>query len=96
MDQATNTGSELADAVISSASAFDSILKDKKQKQDRLSYALARNELQTADMDARTALAEDQDWQTHDEKYSTAYKDAADQIIARAALQGLSLMILRY
>jgi soluble lytic murein transglycosylase-like protein len=90
MDQATNTGSELADAVISSASAFDSILKDKKQKQDRLSYALARNELQTADMDARTALAEDQDWQTHDEKYSTAYKDAADQIIARAALQGLS------
>ncbi len=76
------SGEALANAV----STFNQVLNDRKGKQDKLNYALARNELQQADLAAREALKDDEDWGTYDQRYSESYGTARDEIMGRYQL----------
>lgn len=75
----TGTGEALAKA----ADAFATIYGQQKTKDDRLNYSLAKNELLTADITEREKLREDEDYATYDERYSTGYNVARDEIYGR-------------
>jgi hypothetical protein len=86
LDRPSVGGVDLSEALNTAVTTFDSVMKERKAKEDRLNYGLARNEIQKADLEARDELAEDQDWATHDERYSTSFKTKRDEIMARYGL----------
>ena len=43
-------GVVLAEALSTAVTTFDGVMKERKAKEDRLNYGLARNELQRADL----------------------------------------------
>ena len=83
VDRPTGANAQVADALVSAASSFQAVLAENKAKDDRLNYTLARNEIQQADLEARSALVDDRDWQKHDEKYSGLFTTARDEILSR-------------
>jgi len=80
LDRPGTGGQGAAEALAIASAQFGDELEKKKQKNDALNYALARNEIQQADLMTRDSLAEDKDWQTHDQKYSERFKTAAEAI----------------
>ena len=86
LDRPSAGGVELAEALSSAVNTFDGVMKERKAKEDRLNYGLARNEIQKADLEARDELTDDQDWAAHDEKYTTSFSKKRDEIMARYGL----------
>ncbi len=76
------TGEALARAAGTAAEIYGA----QKAKTDRLNYSLAKNELITADLLERDKLVDDEDWATYDERYSTGYNAARDEIYSRYRL----------
>jgi hypothetical protein len=64
----------VASALERAAGTFTQMAIEHKQKDDALSYARAKNEYQIASIQEREKLKEDQDFDTHDERYRTAMK----------------------
>jgi hypothetical protein len=78
------TGSQaLAAEAMAAATEFSNILEAKKEKQDSLNYALARNEILSADIAVQAELADDQDWKTHDDRYTAGIQTRVDEIYSR-------------
>ena len=69
-------GMEQADALANAAATFANVMSERRQKQDAFRYANAKNDLLLADIQAREALKEDQDWATYNERYRTAMTEA--------------------
>jgi len=84
-----------AEAIAGALDTFNRVLTENQGKQDKLNYALARNELQQADLAAREALKDDEDWATYDERYSEAYGVARDEIMGRYTLNPRDRSILQ-
>ena len=83
VDRPSSGNVRTADALVSAATEFKNVMDQRQAKEDRLNYSLARNEIQQADLENRAALAEDQDWATHDERYSTGFNTSRDEILSR-------------
>jgi len=77
------TGSQAAAAALTDAiSSFNSILEAKREKTDKLNYALVRNEILLADLDERNKLADDTDWKTQGKRYGEGFKTRSDTILS--------------
>lgn len=87
VDRPAGTSSEVAAAWGDAVASFNSVLEEQGEKQSKLDYALARNEILLADLEERNRLAEDQDWSTHDKRYGEAFKRRVEAI--RAEYPGL-------
>ena len=74
------------EALVNAIDSFNNVLNEKRAKEDRLNYALARNELQQADIAARELLKDDEDWASYDERYSEGYNTKRDEILGRYTL----------
>lgn len=74
------------EALVQAVDTFNRVMEERKGKEDRLNYALARNELQQADLAGREALKDDEDWATFDERYSESYNTARDEVFERYKL----------
>jgi len=64
----------VADALSRAATTFTNMAIEHKQKDDALSYSNAKNEYMIADIQEREKLKDDQNFDTHDERYRTAMK----------------------
>lgn len=74
------------EALVQAVDTFNNVLKEKKGKQDRLNYALAKNEILQADIAGREALKDDEDWATFDERYSAGFNTTRDEILGKYQL----------
>jgi hypothetical protein len=63
---------EVADALANAATTFATMAIQHKEKDDALSYSNAKNEYLIADIQEREKLKDDQDFDTHDERYRVA------------------------
>jgi len=84
------SGIVLADALSSAVSEFDGVMKQKKEKDDRLTYALTRNEIQIAAIETEDEFAEDPDWATTDTRYTESFNKRREAIMAGATDKGMS------
>lgn len=64
----------VAEALSRAAATFTTMAIEHKQKDDALSYAHAKNEYLIADIQERDKLQDDQDFSTHNERYTEAMK----------------------
>lgn len=85
LDMPGNT-TATGDALTRAADTFANVLVDRKTKQDRLNYALAKAKILQADIDERQKLAEDEDWETHDKRYRTGIGTRRDEIYSKYKL----------
>lgn len=83
LDDPGTGSSQSADALSRAANTFAAVLEERQNKEDSLNYALARNEVQAADLLEREKLANDQDYATHDERYTNGFKTARELITAK-------------
>lgn len=94
VDRPNAGGVELAQEWQSAVQGFnDAYTADKKKKRD-LNYALARNEIQVADLEERDRLSEDPDWKTHDKRYGESLKGRVEEIRSRYDLDPSDAQIL--
>ena len=78
------TGSqEFAAAATAAAENFATALEAQKAKDDDLNYSLARNEMIAADLDARGKLEGDQDYKTHNDRYTEDFRLSREEIGSR-------------
>lgn len=78
------TGSqEFAAAASAAAENFSKQLEATKAKNDDLNYALARNEMIAADLDSRGKLVGDQDYKTHNDRYTEDFRTSREEIASR-------------
>jgi len=82
------------EAVAKAANTFAAIYGEKKRKEDRLNYSLAKNELLNADIAQREALRDDEDWHTYDERYATGYNTTRDEVYGRYSLSPDDMQLL--
>ena len=83
VDQVRPGGVEVAESVAQAASTFAQMYGEKKTKDSRLQYALAKNEIMGLDLAQREGLKERTDWDAFDEDYSTGFNTGRDEIMAR-------------
>ena len=83
LDKPSAGGVIEAEALSNAVSTFAGVLEEKKGKEDALNYALAKNDLISADLMEREKLAEDQDHATHNERYEAGYRTARDSVTER-------------
>lgn len=76
----------VADAVVTAADTVVATLTERKRQDDRFNYAMAKNELLTADIQNREALKDDKDWETYDERYRTGVRTDRDRITSEYQL----------
>lgn len=76
-------GLEVAEAVTNAARVFAQIYSDKQQKDSRINYALAKNEIMKLDLQTRRSLDERQDFENFDQAYTEAFTAGIDEITGR-------------
>ncbi len=76
-------GVAVAEAVAVAADNFAKLYGEKKQKDSRLQYALAKNEIVALDIAQRESLKDRDDFEQFDEDYSTGFNGGRDEIIGR-------------
>ncbi|KPK74241.1 MAG: hypothetical protein AMJ84_00190 [Acidithiobacillales bacterium SM23_46] len=86
IDLPDKSGVELADALNRSIATFVNMAAEKKQKNDRLQYALAKNALIDAELEEREALKDDPDTETHDRRYREATARRREEVFGRYAM----------
>lgn len=86
VDLPDESGLMIAESLASAASRFASLAGDKKAKDDRLNYSLAKNELLQADLAARESLNDREDFDNFDQGYTTTYQGRADDVLSRYSL----------
>jgi len=75
----------LADALSNAANNFAAVMAERKTKQDRLNYALAKNKILQADIEEREKLKGREDYENFDENYSTGFNTRRNEILATIA-----------
>ena len=69
IDAPAKSGLILAEAVERAAGNVVNLMVEKKQKTDRLNYALAKQEMMTAESVRRQEMKNDPDYETQDERF---------------------------
>jgi len=75
-----------ADAIERAANTFGQVMVERKVKQDRFNYSMAKQEFLTADLAQREALKDDRDYESFDEKYRTGLGADRDRITEKYRL----------
>ncbi len=70
----------IAEAVALAADRFATIMVERKDKQDKFNYSMAKQEYLTADLENREKLRDDTNWATHDERYLEGIRTDRDRI----------------
>ncbi len=83
VDPVHASGVELAEEISNAAQNFATMYGEHKQKDSRLAYALAKNEIEAAEIEQREALKDRDDFENFDEVYSTGFNSARDEILGR-------------
>jgi hypothetical protein len=76
-------GVEVAEAISNAAIVFAEAYGAKQQKDSRIHYALAKNEVMALDLQVRQGLKERQDFENFDEAYQTEFTTGYDEIRSR-------------
>ena len=76
----------MGDALANAANTFAQMAVEKKQKDDRLQYALAKDDLLEADMASREELKDRTDYDEFDNSYSTNFNTRRDEILGKYKL----------
>jgi len=85
VDRVHPEGVELAESVAQAAGTFATLYGQKKQKDSRLQYALAKNEIMALDLAQRESLKDRNDWEAFDTDYSNGFNKGRDEILGRHA-----------
>lgn len=94
LDRPGNAATITGDALANAAETFVAVAQEHKKKNDAFNYAMAKNELLQADIKEREKLKEDQDWQTHDERYRNGLKASRAEIFSRFNLDPTDAAVL--
>jgi soluble lytic murein transglycosylase-like protein len=94
LDKPDTSGVDMAESLSAAAANLQAVMEEKKGKEDSLNYSLARNEIQVANIEEQAALAEDQDWGTHVQRYEEKFKTRAQEIARRYNLNPNDAQIL--
>jgi len=76
----------VADAISRAADTFGQVMIERKQKQDKFNYSMAKQEYLTADLQEREALKDDREYETFDERYRTGLKGHRERITEKYGL----------
>jgi hypothetical protein len=74
------------EAVANAAGVVVDLITEKAQRDNRMEYALAKDELTRADIAEREALKDRNDWDAFDADYTAGYQERSDKIIAERSL----------
>jgi hypothetical protein len=80
VDEAYFEGVEVADAVTQATTRLAGMYGEKREKDSRLEYALAKSELTKLDIQERDKLQDRQDWEAFDQDYQRGFATGADAI----------------
>lgn len=80
VDPPDRSGLIMADAIENAANTFANVMVKRKGKRDALNYASVKSQLLTEDIKLRRELAEDPDYETHEERYRTGMATARDRL----------------
>jgi hypothetical protein len=83
VDPVHPSGVEVAGAVAQAAEVFANQYGEKKRKDSRLQYAMAKNEIIAADIAEREALKDRQDYENFDGTYTEGFNTKRDEIVGR-------------
>jgi hypothetical protein len=70
----------ISDAVAAAANTFADVMIDRKVKQDKFNYNMAKQEYLTAELQEREKLKGDEEFDTYDERYRTGTKARREEI----------------
>ena len=76
----------MAEEFATAARTFAQLAGEKKAKDDRLNYSLAKNELLQADIASRESLNDREDFDKFDADYTNGYQQRAEQVFGKYAL----------
>lgn len=88
VDLPDESGVIIADSLVAAAGKFAQLAGEKKAKDDRLNYSLAKNDILQADIQAREALKDREDFKQFDEIYTNGFQTTADKVISDYDLSG--------
>jgi len=94
VDLPDESGLIIADSISKAAGTFAQIAGEKKRKDDRLNYSLAKNDLLQADIAAREEIRDREDFDKFDEAYTSTYQTRADEVLAKYNLSGSDRQLL--
>jgi hypothetical protein len=86
VDVPDESGVIIAESLQNAAGNFAKLAAEKKQKDDRLSYSLAKNEILRADIAARQGLEDREDFEHFDSSYTDAFQESSGEILGRYTL----------
>jgi len=86
VDMPSTEGLDMADALGKAANTFAALAVQKKDKDDRLNYALAKNEIILSELKHRKELYDDDDYATHDTRYREKVRASRDDVYSRVPL----------
>jgi hypothetical protein len=88
VDKPDESGLILADGLVRAAENVKATFDKVKEKNDRLNYSLAKNELLRADIAAREGLNDREDYENFNESYAEAYRQAEEKIYEKYRISG--------
>jgi hypothetical protein len=94
MDQPEPANAATADALVNATNSFAQIAGNKKEKDDRLNYALRKNEIIQADIENRESLRNNPNYDDHDNLYSEGFNASRDEILGRPGLSSYDSAVL--
>ena len=80
VDEAYFEGVEVADAVSQATTRLAGMYGEKREKDSRLEYALAKSELTKLDIQEREKLKDRDDWDAFDQDYTRGFTTGADAV----------------
>lgn len=86
LDRPDQSGLMMAEELATAARTFSQLAGEKKAKDDRLNYSLAKNELLQADIAARQSLEDREDFKKFDEDYFNGYQQRASEVFTKYGL----------
>jgi hypothetical protein len=86
LDRPDQSGLMMAEEFATAARTFAQLAGEKKAKDDRLNYSLAKNELLQADIASRESLNDREDFDKFDADYTNGYQQRAEQVFGKYAL----------
>lgn len=95
VDSAGPSGEEIGDAVTQAGLVFAQAMGNKKEKDNRLQYALAKNEIMALDIAQRQGLKDREDFGAFDNDYTTGFNTGRDEILKRYNLSPDDMVILQ-
>ena len=95
VDQVYEDGVAIAESVATASQKVAELYGQKKAKDDRLNYALAKNEIVGLDIAERENLKERQDWEKFDEDYTKGFNTGRDNIFGRYRLSNSDRALLQ-